>query len=600
MSLVTVETDVLAAAETDLAGIGSTISAANAAASAPTAQLQAAAADEVSVAISALFTQHARQYQVVSALATAFHDQFVQALSSAGSSYASTEAASASLLQSVEQDLLNAVNAPVQALLGSPLIGGGLFGNAGQLLSNGGVGVGPVISGTVLNVTASTTSTVRAVLAPLATNVALFMGGTGVPYLPESDVTALFNKYLVPLGYGSYTPTLLYTPEQGYPLTGVKSMTFDPSVQQGVTLLNNAITSQLAAGNNVVVEGWSQSAAIASLEMRAIADGTAGITPSPSQLSFVLFGDPMNPNGGFFSRFTGLNLPSLGFIAYGATPPGTPYPTNIYTGEYDGFADYPRYPLDVLSDLNALIGAGTVHPTYPLVDPSTAILLPGSANLTGQGATNYWMIPTQTLPILSPLQSLPVIGQPLYDLLEPDTRILVNLGYGSISNGWDPGPANVNTEFGLFPPLSVLHQVPQALVAGAQQGVHAFVGDLSHLNVPSAGSSLAALTKTITSTATHPLSLPTPQNIAVALSGALADGYGVVQPSLDIANALFIALPGYDATIFFNALQSGNLIDAVGLPIAADLGVGTFVGGFELFVLGDAIESIIGDLTGLV
>jgi hypothetical protein len=79
----------------------------------------------------------------------------------------------------------------------------------------------------------------------------------------------------------------------------------------------------------------------------------------------------MNPNGGIFARFPGfpagtnLSLPSLGFTFYGATPSNTIYPTNIYTLEYDGFADFPQYPINLISDLNAFAGIYYVHGTYP-------------------------------------------------------------------------------------------------------------------------------------------------------------------------------------------------------------------------------------------
>ena len=47
----------------------------------------------------------------------------------------------------------------------------------------------------------------------------------------------------------------------------------------------------------------------------------------------------------------------------GATPSNTPYPTNIYTLEYDGFADFPRYPIIFkgLSKANALQGSYFLH-----------------------------------------------------------------------------------------------------------------------------------------------------------------------------------------------------------------------------------------------
>jgi hypothetical protein len=95
----------------------------------------AAAEDEVSATIDRVFGSHAQAYQALSAQASAFHQQFVQALSSGARSYASAEAANASPLQG----LLDAINAPIQALLGRPLIGNGANGAPGTG-HNGGAG----------------------------------------------------------------------------------------------------------------------------------------------------------------------------------------------------------------------------------------------------------------------------------------------------------------------------------------------------------------------------------------------------------------------------------------------------------------------------
>jgi hypothetical protein len=56
--------------------IGSAIGAANAAAAVPTTGFLAAAADEVSVQIAAVFGAHAQGYQALGAQAAAFHDAF--------------------------------------------------------------------------------------------------------------------------------------------------------------------------------------------------------------------------------------------------------------------------------------------------------------------------------------------------------------------------------------------------------------------------------------------------------------------------------------------------------------------------------------------
>ncbi|AKN16426.1 PE family protein [Mycobacterium haemophilum DSM 44634] len=118
MSFVLATPDALVTAASDLAGIGSTLNAANAAAAAPTTGILAAAADQVSTQIAALFSQHAQGYQRLSAQLAAFHEQFVQAMSTSASTYAAAEA-------NAVQTLVNAVNRPAELLLGHPLLGGG-------------------------------------------------------------------------------------------------------------------------------------------------------------------------------------------------------------------------------------------------------------------------------------------------------------------------------------------------------------------------------------------------------------------------------------------------------------------------------------------
>ncbi|REP56198.1 PE family protein, partial [Mycobacterium tuberculosis] len=78
MSFLFAQPEMLGAAATDLASIGSAISTANAAAAAATTRVLAAGADEVSAAVAALFSGHAQTYQALSTQAAAFHQQIVQ------------------------------------------------------------------------------------------------------------------------------------------------------------------------------------------------------------------------------------------------------------------------------------------------------------------------------------------------------------------------------------------------------------------------------------------------------------------------------------------------------------------------------------------
>lgn len=121
MSLLVAAPECLAAAAADLQYIGSGLRSANIAAAFPTSGLLAAGADEVSTAIASLFSGQALTYRAVSAQAAIFHPQFVQALTAGAGAYAAAEAASASPLQG----LVDAINAPVLAATGRPLIGNG-------------------------------------------------------------------------------------------------------------------------------------------------------------------------------------------------------------------------------------------------------------------------------------------------------------------------------------------------------------------------------------------------------------------------------------------------------------------------------------------
>jgi hypothetical protein len=95
MSFVTTLPDALAAAAGGLQGIGSALSAQNAAAAAPTTAVVPAAADEVSALTAAQFAAHAQMYQAVSAQAAAIHEMFVNTLGVSSASYATAEIANA-------------------------------------------------------------------------------------------------------------------------------------------------------------------------------------------------------------------------------------------------------------------------------------------------------------------------------------------------------------------------------------------------------------------------------------------------------------------------------------------------------------------------
>jgi len=99
MSAVIAVPELMAEAATDLATIGSNLSAAHAAAAPSTLAVIPAAADEVSASIAHLFSQHAQDYQALAGKAAAAQHQFAQNLKASAASYAHAEAANTALLR---------------------------------------------------------------------------------------------------------------------------------------------------------------------------------------------------------------------------------------------------------------------------------------------------------------------------------------------------------------------------------------------------------------------------------------------------------------------------------------------------------------------
>jgi hypothetical protein len=432
--------------------------------------------------------------------------------------------------------------------------------------------------------------------SPLGDGAAFVIGATGFPTPSQGWVDAIDALYLQPRDFTG-TAQALTTPASLYPLTGPFAQTFDSSMAQGAQILGATIRNQIAVGgvdpdNPVVISGYSQGAGVAARAMPQLAD--QGV-PS-DDVHFVLVGDPSAPNGGYLSRFdlpadTNPAAPSLGFTFTGAQPSDL-YPTDVYTMEYDGFADFPQYPINFLADLNAYLGIIFNHLQYLGLTPEqldNAVELPTSAADT---LTNYYMIPSESLPLLDPLRLIPVWGNPMADLLQPDLRVLVNLGYGSITDGWSPGPADVATPLGFLPPLSVLEQVPQALNEGLAQGLNDAFDDLQNpdnyqfVSPDTLSAFLGPLLETAQAEFLSGSSFTDIVDNLFGSSGVFTGFLNSIEtgltelsfthtgvPLIDVASTVLHTLPEVNMEIFEDQLAAGNLLEAIGDPIAFDLGV---------------------------
>jgi hypothetical protein len=194
---------------------------------------------------------------------------------------------------------------------------------------------------------------------------ALVLGATGSPTPDAAYIGEAATLYLDPNGYDGTTATTLA-------LTTPETFSFDSSVPQGETILENAILADFSAGDMgcnaagvcsdpLTIFTYSQSSAVADLAEKQLADDKI---PTDA-LRFVMLGD--NPLGS----------------------PDNLYPTEIYNIHGDFWAE-PGVLGTTWQDI--LYGIG-LHETYLGLTPAQI----DSATNIAEGLTTIHDIPTLTL-----------------------------------------------------------------------------------------------------------------------------------------------------------------------------------------------------------
>jgi len=324
-------------------------------------------------------------------------------------------------------------------------------------------------------------------------STALILGFVSVPTPDDALVESVKNQFIEPTHPGQgINYVAVTTPEEWWPITGVARLagsavgspsiwgpggpgwpdepwwklsglfdhTWDQSVQAGLADLETAMAAH--GNDHLVIYGFSQGATIANTEKRKLAEQYPAGTEAPD-IDFVLGGDGNLPNGGLFARFPGVHVPIVDTSFNGPEPTDTQFDTVVITRQYDPFSDFPLYPLNLVADLNAVLGGAYVH-THPFdvslpADPSTSPAYQGT-----HGDTSYYFFQTQHLPLFDPLRTLGV-PEPLIDVVEPFFRAIVELGYDRTIPPWEPTPARLI-------PLLNPGKVTADLVAAVGEGIN--------------------------------------------------------------------------------------------------------------------------------
>lgn len=245
------------------------------------------------------------------------------------------------------------------------------------------------------------------------------------PVKSQSWMAALLN--------GRYRDDTLINvdyPASIWPLTFDRP-TMGRSVQIGADMTESLL--QTTAGGRTVV-GISQGAMVADEVQRRLADDPHA--PPADQLNFVMIADPTR-QGGFFSLLpTGTYIPILDFTT--GPPPDSQFDSIVLVQQYDGVADFPDRPWNVVSVANALMGFLYYHlpPDHYL---HVGIPSSGGVSTTGTrgGTTTTYLIPSPDLPLTRPLRDLGVPTDAV-DRLDDALRPIVDAGYSRLTP--DAGP----------------------------------------------------------------------------------------------------------------------------------------------------------------
>lgn len=210
-------------------------------------------------------------------------------------------------------------------------------------------------------------------------STALILGGKGIyAELSEEQMVNAFGGYFAN-----------YDRRVNVPFPGKE---FYSSVKVGAENLYNAVYDPQYAGPKTI-GGVSEGAPAVMEVLRRLEADRANTTdgkepPLPSELNVAVYGSPSDHWTG---KLAGLPIPV------------TPYNIIIVTAQYDGIADFPDNPWNMLAVSNAIMGAAILHVKQSEFDIRNKDTYYTVETNEAGGTTTTILIPTEVLPILQPM-----------------------------------------------------------------------------------------------------------------------------------------------------------------------------------------------------
>jgi hypothetical protein len=282
---------------------------------------------------------------------------------------------------------------------------------------------------------AAVTAAVGIALVPSTAraDTALQLGGTPIP----SYLSGWISTPVYPLNaqyFAQNTFVDVPYPQTIGPFSGIGTPTMGQSVATGKAHLDTAIYQ--TSGPMLVIGNSQGSLPTDAVRAKLENDLNA---PQPSGLSFLVNGDPEQRGGLFSVLFApGTYIPILDYTVLG--PVESRYDLVVFTYEYDGIADFPDRPWNLIADLNALFGVAYRHAATgslnPYAIPTEDITV--ATNSKGATTTTY-LGRAEHLPLTQPLRELGISAD-LVNAIDSVLRPIIDAGYSRNDEGPFRGP----------------------------------------------------------------------------------------------------------------------------------------------------------------
>lgn len=235
-------------------------------------------------------------------------------------------------------------------------------------------------------------------------------------------------------------------------ISGPNALSGDQSTEIGQTALDALIRQQLQQqpGVPIVVAGLSEGTLVIDRELDYLSANPAG-APGREQLSFVVFGDMRRGLGQMY--FPGVSVPIFGYTFKPVTE--TKYDVSVVIEQWDGWANPPDRPWNLIADLNALMGAvytvdgSNDHSQTSLDSLSDAVVVSTTPPNSLGGTTTTYMVPKADLPLTRPLSQL---GVPSWAVAELNKLLMPIIHYGYSVLTPELGPRVENGQLVFTPP----------------------------------------------------------------------------------------------------------------------------------------------------